>query len=192
MNVILVAALVLLAGCAGAVETPTSSSPASPSASAVPSAAPTAKAPPPPLPQVGTCDLTIDSAGTGTGAVRDNGCAVSAAIPDLDAAARVLLVEVTWDNLGPGVLQLRSSVENPAACGPPGVRLPSACSELASNMSVERPVRLVLAGDAFAKFAANATVFESVYQGAAAQQTFHIAFSAFRQEAVPVGYSALA
>jgi hypothetical protein len=186
-------AALLLAGCAAPAPTHTASPPAataSATGTGTAAATPQPKAPPLPPPQVGACDLTVTSAGTTNGAVRSAGCALSAAIPTLSKDARSLLVEVTWDSLPPTALQLKSTVENFNACPPPPT-LPDACAELATNASMAPPVRLVVEGEAFAKYGAGVTAFENVYAGAAVQQAFHLTFSALPQERVPANYTAL-
>jgi hypothetical protein len=134
--------------------------------------------------------VVVTSAGTGTGAVRYGQCLVSQALPALSADARSLLVEVTWDSLPATVLALRSTLENYAACPPPPA-LPSACSEMAVNASMVSPVRLVVEGEAFAKYGRDLTAFENAYTGAAVQQSFKLTFSAFAEERVPRNYTAL-
>lgn len=180
----------LLAGCAAPIEPQSATTTADAMAASATTAPLVPKPAPPPPPQVGTCDLTVTSAGTGTGAVRSSGCQLANAIPSLSKDARSLLVEVTWSSLPPTVLQLKSSLENPAACGGQPI-LGGGCSELATNTSMAAPVRIVLDGDAFAKYAAGSTLYENVYEGADAQQAFHVAFSAFQQEHVPANYTAL-
>lgn len=187
--VIAAIAVVLLAGCSSSPAAVTSST--GPPATTTLVAAPTPVKPPTfPPPLVGHCDIQVSSVGAVTGSIRNGNCALSTAISAPLNGTHSLLMEVTWDTLQPSIIALQSSIEFPTC--PAGTAIPPMpCPPLATNSSMEKPVRVAVEGDAYTTVAKDIAGFVNVYQGAATQQPFTVTFSAFAQDHVPANFTAI-